>query len=212
MLRIRTRHFCINCKTLATDPKKYTTILADPPWPVQDVWKGAIGRGGRRRNVTEMPYSLMSLDDIFALPVTDLAAVNAHLYLWVTADFNRKGVGVQCSEAWGFEVVSEIVWKKKNFGMGAFPRPQHEILLICRRGKLNYVPRDVGSVQTWSQPRAHNNGGKVHSAKPDGAIDLIERASPGPYLELFARRKRMGWDTWGDQIWQDVELAFNTST
>lgn len=149
----------------------------------------------------------MALDDIYALGVGDVAEDESHLYLWVPAKFNREGIGVKCARAWGFTVINEFVWKKRNFGLGAFPRPQHEILLVCRKGKLPFTPRDVGSVQTWDQARAINNGGKIHSQKPDGAIDLIERASPGPYLELFARRKRMGWDTWGDQIWKDVELV-----
>lgn len=188
---------------------KYKTILADPPWPLQDArgrpW--VIGAGGRRKRGTTVPYEFMLLDDIYALSVGGLAEDESHLYLWVPAKFNREGVGVKCARSWGFTVISEIVWKKRNFGLGAFPRLQHEILLVCRKGKLPFTPRDVGSVQTWDQARAINNGGKIHSAKPDGAIDLIERASPGPYLELFARRKRMGWDTWGDQIWKDVELT-----
>ena len=153
----------------------------------------------------------MDLESIYALPIEQLAESDAHLYLWVTARFNREGAGVRCAQAWGFEVVSEIVWAKRNFGLGAFPRPQHEILLVCRRGRLSFEPRDVGSVQSWASPYAHNNGGKIHSGKPDGAIDLIEQASPGPYLELFARRKRMGWDTWGDHIWKDVEMPLEAA-
>jgi N6-adenosine-specific RNA methylase IME4 len=59
--------------------------------------------------------------------------------------------------------------------------------------------RNFGSVQRWHAPRARNNGGRIHSAKPDGALDLVEQASPGPYLEMFARRARFGWDYWGDE-------------
>ena len=126
--------------------------------------------------------------------------------------FNREGIGAKVARAWGYEPLREFIWAKKSFGMGTFPRPQHEILMVCRRGKLDYGPRDVGSVQWWNQPRAQNNGGKIHSAKPDAAIDMIELASPGPYLELFARQNRMGWDTWGDQCFNDIELTTNTST
>jgi N6-adenosine-specific RNA methylase IME4 len=110
-------------------------------------------------------------------------------------------------EAWGFRVVSEIVWMKPNFGLGKFPRPQHEILLVCRRGTLPFVINDVGSVQLWRRDYGRNNGGKVHSVKPEAAYALIERASPAPYLELFARRPRLGWDVWGDEAPNAVELS-----
>ena len=94
-------------------------------------------------------------------------------------------------------MVDEIIWEKPNFGVGVFPRHCHEPLLVCRRGKLPFTAkRDVRSVQKWRQPQL-TNGGKTHSAKPDAALDLVETASPGPYLELFCRRPRFGWDSWG---------------
>jgi N6-adenosine-specific RNA methylase IME4 len=107
----------------------------------------------------------------------------------------------------GFDVISEIVWDKKNFGLGKFPRPQHEILLVCRRGSLPFRVNNAGSVQPWHAPRAKNNGGRIHSAKPDGSLDLIEAASPGPYVELFARRARFGWDYWGDRSFGTAEMV-----
>lgn len=98
------------------------------------------------------------------------------------------------------------MWEKPNYGLGKFPRPQHEIVLVCRRGTLAFQLNNVGSVHRWSQMRDANNGGKVHSAKPDGFLDLVEQASPGPYLELFARRQRLGWDTWGNEALEHVDL------
>jgi N6-adenosine-specific RNA methylase IME4 len=97
------------------------------------------------------------------------------------------------------------VWAKKGYGLGRFPRPQHESLIVCRRGTLPFNVADAGSVQHWKQP--YENGARAHSAKPDGSIDLIERASPGPYLELFARRARFGWDYWGDESLGTAELS-----
>ena len=190
---------------------KYRTIVADPPWPLTPSegrsrpWAGA---GGRRHRATSFPYPTMSVDEIAALPIGDLAEDEAHLYLWVVAKFNRQGFGVRVAEAWGFTVVNEIVWDKGNFGLGAFPRPQHEIILVCRRGSLRFTPRDVGSVQRWPVERIPNNGGKRHSAKPEAFLDLVERASPGPYLELFARRNRLGWDTWGNEALEHVEMSW----
>lgn len=192
---------------------RYRTIVADPPWPLTgdaaDRARPWASKGGRRGRETFFPYETQPLSWIHALPVVDLAEQEAHLYLWVPASFNREGHGASTARAWGFSVVSEIVWDKINFGLGRFPRPQHEILLVCRRGRLPFA-RDltnVGSVQRWHAPRAKGNGGRIHSAKPDGSYDLVERASPGPYLELFARRQRLGWDTYGDEALCHVTLT-----
>jgi hypothetical protein len=101
--------------------------------------------------------------------------------MWVTPELHRLGEGVATARAWGFEPVDEIIWEKPNIGMGVFPRHVHEPLLICRRGNLPFTgPRNIRSVQKWSQRHAGNGGGKVHSAKPDAALDLIEQVSPAP--------------------------------
>lgn len=188
---------------------KYRTIVADPPWPVvgdsDALFRPLCGKGGRRGQDTFFPYETQTLDWIASLPVAELAEADAHLYLWVPAKLNREGVGVATSTAWGFSCVSEIVWRKPNFGLGKFPRPQHEILLVCRRGTLPFRVNDVGSVLDWKQDYTAN-GGKRHSVKPDGALDLVESASPGPYLEMFARRQRFGWDSWGNECRQDVAM------
>ena len=110
------------------------------------------------------------------------------------AGFNREGIGARVAQAWGFGVVSEIVWDKMTFGLCKFPRPQREILLVCRRGSLPFQVNNAGSVQRWRAPQAKGRRGRIHSAKPDGSYDLIEQASPGPYAELFARRARFAWD------------------
>jgi N6-adenosine-specific RNA methylase IME4 len=190
---------------------KYRTIVADPPWRAMGdsdfrsrPWAS---KGGRRGRDTFFPYETMTLDEIKALRVSDHAEDDAHLYLWVTAGFNREGIGVDVARAWGFKVVSEIVWAKPSFGLGKFPRPQHEILLVCRRGTLSFALNNAGSVQSWHQPRGRGNGGKIHSAKPDGSYDLIAAASPGPYLEMFARSQRLGWDTWGNEALEHVEIG-----
>ena len=150
----------------------------------------------------------MAVEQIAALPVADFADPHGcHLFLWVTPELYRLGEGVRVARAWGFEPVDELIWEKPNIGMGRFPRHVHEPLLIARSGKLPFGgPRNVRSVQRWSQRRARGNGGKVHSAKPDAALDLIEQVSPGPYLELFARRARFGWEYAGDESLGTVEL------
>jgi N6-adenosine-specific RNA methylase IME4 len=173
-----------------SDGKRYQTIIADPPWPYR--WSGDdTQRGGTK-------YPTLGIMQIAELPVRDFAADQAHLYLWITPEFNWRGEGSRIAAHWGFNTVGEIIWRKPHFGMGRFPRAQHEILLVGRRGGLPFQVNDVGSVQAWPRGR--------HSEKPDAAVDMIERASPGPYLELFARRARFGWDYWGDESLNTVEL------
>lgn len=194
---------------------KYRTIVADPPWPMK--WSGGgttrvNGRGERHVNHTprrELPYPTMSIEDICALPVHNLAEPDAHLYVWIPDEFLIRGDGDRVVHAWGFTPGRLIIWRKPGFGFGRFPRPQHEAVIVCRRGALPFAVADVGSVQTWKLPYAKVRGsaGREHSRKPDGFLDLVERASPGPYLELFARRQRLGWDTWGNEALNHVELS-----
>lgn len=169
----------------------YGTIVADPPWPVDISYRARPGRNGKAFPATPAHYSTMPVEAICALSVRDLAAENAHLYLWIPPSLNRRGIGVQVAKAWGFRIVSEFVWNKSRLGTGAFPRACHEVLLVARRGVTPFsVPKNIRSVQDWPQ-------GRGHSKKPPAALDLIEQASPAPYVELFCRQPRFGWDSWG---------------
>lgn len=189
--------------------KKYRTIVADPPWPM--AWTAGANRKNGRGEVhpnwkRELGYRTMSVEEIATLPVADLAEQDAHLYLWVPDRWLIDGDAGRIARAWGFDPLRLIVWAKKGYGLGKFPRPQHEAVLVCRRGDLPFQVDTVGSVQEWKRPYGpptHGGrgigSGRVHSAKPEGFIDLVERASPSPYLEMFARRARFGWDYWGDE-------------
>ena len=168
---------------------KFTTLLADPPWDVQQ--KGA--RGAERH------YDLMSLDRIKAMPISDLMAEDAHLWLWVTNATLRQGYDV--AEAWGFTVRSPLTWVKFRLGLGNYLRNSTEHLLFATRGKA--------PVQYRSQPTWINAPVTDHSHKPEEQYALIERISPGPYLELFARRQplsRSDWSVWGNQIPSDIKI------
>jgi N6-adenosine-specific RNA methylase IME4 len=196
----------------------YRTIVADPPWP-QHYNGGGRRKGGgstwshgRYYTAVRSPglgYETMTVDAICALAVAELAEDDAHLYLWIPDRFLIEGDGARVCRAWGFRPGRTLVWHKPNWGLGTFPRPQHESVIVAKRGSLPYALRDVGSVQEWKQvyERAGRVMSKKGSAKPDGFVDLVERASPGPYLELFARRQRLGWDTWGDEALEHVELT-----
>ena len=170
-------------------PTTFRTILADPPWSVQQ--QG--GRGAAQH------YSLMSLKRIKAMPISDLAASDAHLWLWVTNATLRDGYDV--AEAWGFTVRSPLTWVKFRLGLGVYLRNSTEHLLFATRGKA--------PVKFRSQPTWINAPVQEHSRKPDEQYAIIERVSDGPYLELFARRRPPSlqpWSVWGNQIPSDITI------
>lgn len=167
----------------------YSTITADPPWDHREGFPiNAWRRTGSIARRTKLPYSAMSLDEIAALPVAELAADNAHLYLWTTNRYIRNAYGV--AESWGFRPSQLVTWCKPVVGVGpggAFASTS-EFVVFARRG----TPSARRAPSTWFQwPRG------VHSAKPAAFYDLVEQVSPGPYVELFAREPRLGWDHWG---------------
>lgn len=159
---------------------KYKTILADPPWDVQQ--KGALG--------AIQHYDLMTLDRIKAMPIADLAEDDAHLWLWVTNATLRDGFDVM--EAWGFTPRSPLTWVKPRLGLGQYLRNASEHLLFGTRGR---APVAYRAQPTWMFAPLQD-----HSHKPEEQYAVIERISGGPYLELFARRAQPGWDAWGNQI------------
>lgn len=168
--------------------RKYHAILADPPWSTNQV-----GKYGASRH-----YPVMKLNDICALRVDKLAADDAHLWLWVTNSNFFEGIDVM--NAWGFSYRSCLTWVKygKTNGLGVYLRNQTEHLLLGVRGSAPIRFRSQG---TWFiAPR------QEHSHKPEEQYAIIERCSPGPYLELFARRKQPGWDLWGNEVNCDVAL------
>jgi N6-adenosine-specific RNA methylase IME4 len=153
-----------------------------------------------------MHYATMSLEAIGALPVDDIAEPDAHLYLWTTQMYLRDAYDVV--EAWGFGRPSSVlVWSKspKGLSRSAFVCSA-EFVLFARRGTLPTLDRNMGTVFDW--PRQFLTGsGSTHSAKPEAFLDMVERMSPGPRLEMFARRARLdGWDYWGDESLGTAEM------
>src|ERR1700722_3749881 len=162
----------------AQEAQRYRTILADPPWDVEQ-------RGSRG---ADQHYPVMTLRQISALGVSPPAASDAHLWLWVTNATIFAGRDVM--ESWGFTYRACLTWVKPVFGLGAYLRTASEHLLLDTRGKAPILFR---SQPSWLfAPR------QEHSHKPEEQYAVIERCSPGPYLELFARRKQSGWQVWGN--------------
>jgi N6-adenosine-specific RNA methylase IME4 len=169
----------------------YATIVADPPWDHSDGTNAKLIDGHWvQHGWGKFPYSVMGLAEIKALPVHELAAVNAHLYLWTTNRFLRASYEV--AEAWGFRPIKPIIWCKTPNGhyFGCpFGGNSVECCLFARRGNL---PMKAKAGRQWFHwPR------RGHSVKPGAFLDLVEQVSPEPYVELFARQPRLGWDAWG---------------
>lgn len=179
---------------------RYRTIVADPPWHY-DGWTN--NPTARFRNVGSarkpLAYPSMTAGDIADLPVADLAEDDAHLYLWTTNRylFDAKVI----AEAWGFRYAQTLVWAKapKGLGPGGAFAQSAEFVLFCRRGTLAHKQKQNTVWFPWTRT--------AHSVKPDAFLDMVERVSPGPYVEMFARRARFGWDYWGDQSLGTANLA-----
>ena len=174
--------------------RQFRTILADPPWQFQNR-TGKVAPEHKRLS----RYGTMTLPEICALPVAEIAADPSHLYLWVPNALLPQGL--QVMEAWGYRYVSNIVWHKvrkdggsDGRGVGFYFRNVTEVLLFGVRGK---------NARTLAQGRTQENilsaQKREHSRKPDEQYHLIEGCSPGPRLELFARGPRLGWTAWGNQ-------------
>jgi N6-adenosine-specific RNA methylase IME4 len=185
--------------------KRFATVLADPPWRFANR-TGKMAPEHKRLN----RYETMSIEEICALPVGDIARERAHLYLWVPNALLPWGL--QAMEAWGFSYKSNIIWHKvrkdggpDGRGVGFYFRNVTEMLLFGIRGKNNRTlapgRRQVNFLATRKQE---------HSRKPDEQYGIIESCSEGPYLELFARGRREGWTSWGAQADDGYKPSWKT--
>jgi N6-adenosine-specific RNA methylase IME4 len=147
----------------------------------------------------------MTVAQLVALPVADIAAVGAHLWLWTTNAFLRQGFEVM--EAWGFKYLAPITWVKPSGVGNYFVHRTQTVLFGYRQKCLFPAARYRPTVFTTTAARP----GK-HSEKPGEAFDLIESISPGPRLEMFARSHRLGWDVWGNESGDNTPLARDKST
>jgi N6-adenosine-specific RNA methylase IME4 len=169
---------------------QYRTFVADPPWQYGNT---------AARGAAENHYGTMTIEELCALDaVPNHAADNAHLYMWTTSSHLPQAFEVM--SAWGFEYKTYLVWVKPQIGMGNYFRTCTELVLFGVRGSMRTQSRDI---RNWFEaPRSK------HSAKPEVFHELVMKASPGPYLELFSRctgagcdcsKCRLGWTVWGNQ-------------
>lgn len=184
---------------------RYATIYADPPWRFQNR-TGKVAPEHRRLS----RYHTMTLSDIEEMPVAQITAEKAHLYLWVPNALLPDGLAVM--RAWGFEYKGNIVWEKirkdgapDGRGVGFYFRNVTELLLFGVKGKNNRTLPPARSQVNLLRAQK-----REHSRKPDEFIPLIEACSPGPYIELFARGNRPGWAMWGAQADDSYEPTWET--
>jgi N6-adenosine-specific RNA methylase IME4 len=173
--------------------RSYSTILADPPWRF-DNRTGKMAPEHQRL----LRYPTMSVAEICEMPVSQIAATNAHLYLWVPNALLAQGLEVM--RCWGFTYKSNLIWYKvrkdggpDGRGVGFYFRNVTELVLFGVRGHMRTLApgrRQTNIIITQK---------REHSRKPDEIYDIIEDCSPGPYIELFARFSRQGWDQWGNE-------------
>lgn len=176
--------------------QRYATLVVDPPWHYATTLPGFARKDKDTGRWTvprsRVPYQTMSIDEIAALPVGDMGLPDSHLYLWTTNTHIPHAFRIV--EAWGYRYSTTLVWCKAARGYGGSPTYAiaTEFCLFCRRGSLRAQGRSLRN--WWQWPR------QPHSRKPEAFMDIVEQVSPGPYLELFARRQRMGWAVMGGDV------------
>ena len=174
--------------------KRYRTIVADPPWR----YNVKPPEGGTA-------YPTMEQHELLNLPIGLWAMEDSHLYLWTTNSFLVQAH--QLVRAWGFEYKTLITWVKRRpvndnwIGLGFYYRGVTEHILFAVRGSLDVMHKD--------QPNIFYAPHRGHSEKPDTFYDIAEHMSPGPYLDVFARKQRMGWDCFGNEAYTPTALLEN---
>jgi len=185
---------------------RYKTIVIDPPWQYGSWGKASekaylvSGINEQTNKPLQMPYDTMTIGQIKELPIESLANSDCELYLWTTQKYLPDSFDVL--KAWGFKYCQILTWCKepRGTGQGGVYCPTTEFLILGRKGKMPRVER-IDSTW-WLIKRPHNS----HSTKPEFFQDLIETVTDEPRLEMFARRYRMGWDVWGNEVESDIKL------
>ena len=192
---------------------KYDVLYSDNPWiqkagrklqpykvvDGKQIWNSDI------KETSDLPYQTMTVEEMAEMPVKSIVSKDAVLFMWVTNKYLLKAEKV--INAWGFEYVACITWKKKKMGggLGGVVRISSEYLLFCRRGNLKAVGNIPESVIEAKRP--YVNGYPCHSKKPEVFAEMIEAIFPeGKKLEMFARNPREGWDVFGNEVENSIKL------
>lgn len=171
--------------------KKYNTIVIDPPWEI--TLTGKVKRRENRSN--KLPYKTLPLEEIKSIPIGQIANIGCHVYCWTTNKMLEDTFGVLKSWGVNFHLVMTLlkpsgiapcfgyVFASEFCLLGFYGKPMQKFLKV---GELNWL-------------KSFNKAGQ-HSSKPDEFYKLVEKMSPTPRIDIFARQNRQGWDTFGDEI------------
>ncbi len=170
---------------------KFSTIVIDPPWS----YSNKSGRHGDSANADYIQNRTMTLDEVALFNIERWVAEECHLYMWVTDAY--LGHAYTITEAWGFKAKASLIWVKDRFGMGNYYRHQHEVCIFASRGTMRLKRMNASTV--FKAPITK------HSEKPEEFYRMVESCSPGPYIDVFARKKRPGWSVFGDQVRPDYQ-------
>jgi N6-adenosine-specific RNA methylase IME4 len=179
--------------------RKYKTIVIDPPWKYGK-WGKANPKSRPNSIEYDLPYDYMTIEEIGNIPLKEIADENCELYVWTTQKYLPNTFDI--IKKWGFKYCQTLTWCKKprGTGQGGVYCPTNEFLILARRGKMPKVKR-IDSTW-WLTKRPHNS----HSTKPEFFQDMIETVTDEPRLEMFARREREGWDVFGNEVENSINL------
>ena len=187
--------------------QKYRTIVIDPPWEYPEGFPAWNDNGERK----PLDYPTMTLERIAALPIYDLLEHEGYIFLWVTNRYLEQGFKVL--RAWRCVPRQTLTWCKpaQGSGLGGMFATTTEFVIVGQRiGENSHArgKRTQGKINTsWFEWKRGE-----HSQKPEAFQDLVEQVAPPPYLEMFARRHRLGWHVWGNEVNSDVEIPVRSLT
>lgn len=175
--------------------KQYKCILADPPWQYDNKCTGGSYTSG-----SAAKYNVMSLDDIKNLPISNISMKDSCLFLWATTPLLPEAFEVM--KSWGFKYKTSIYWHKiMSLGLGYWFRGQVEICLFGIKGNIKAF--------RCQKPNFIQSKVMKHSKKPYELYNIIEGIENlNPKIELFARERREGWDSWGNELSNDYLKVF----
>ncbi len=176
----------------------YRTVVVDPPWPSPKAWQG------KKERYSARDYKHLTIPQIRSLGIPDIAEADSHLYIWSiqSKDSHKKSLDTKMflehsfdlARHWGYRPMNLITWGKTGPGTGNYFQVNSEFILFAVRGSLP-------GLKTGEQRPTWFEASRLEpSEKPDEAYELIERVSPGPRIDIFARKPRGGWDVWGDEV------------
>jgi site-specific DNA-methyltransferase (adenine-specific) len=178
--------------------KKYSVIYADPAWKYNNQSPPCLPEKQPDTCKIEYYYPTMTIQEIKDLKVKEMCEKDCVLFLWATTPAIQEALEVV--KAWGFKYKTMVTWEKENRDcMGYWFRVCTEHLIVAVKG-------NVKAFRDMERTCYHEKRGK-HSKKPDHFYETIERVTTGNRIELFARQKREGWDIWGNELENDVELG-----